>query len=94
MEPGVHALLPQQVGVRAALDDAAAVDDDDLVGVLGGGEAVGDGDRGAPAHQPLQRQADPHLERRVDGRGGLVEHEQVGVGELGAQQRDELPLPR
>ena len=31
---------------------------------------------------------------RVDGRGGLVEHEQVGVGEVGPGEGDELPLPR
>ena len=29
---------------------------------------------------------------RVDGAGGLVEDQQVGVGEVGAEQRDELPL--
>ena len=70
------------------------VDDDHLVGVLGGGEPVGDGDRGAAAHQPLQGPADPHLQGRVDRAGGLVEHQQVGVGEVGPQQRDQLPLPR
>ena len=80
--------------MRAALDDPALVDDDHLVGALGGGEPVGDGDRGAPAHQPLEGAADPHLEGRVDGAGGLVEDQQVGVGELGPQQRDQLALAR
>ena len=80
--------------MRSALHDPTAVDHDDLVGVLGGGQAVGDGDRRAAPHQSLQRQPDPHLERGVDGRGRLVEHEQVGVGELGSQQGDQLPLPR
>ena len=34
--------------MRAAVDDAPVVDDDDLVGRLRGGEPVGEGDRGAP----------------------------------------------
>ena len=36
----------------------------------------------------------PHLHGRVDGAGRLVEDQQVGVGEVGADQRDQLPLPR
>ena len=47
---------------------------------------------GAAAHQPLERAADPHLQGGVDGAGGLVEDQQVGVGEVGAEQRDQLPL--
>ena len=47
-----------------------------------------------PRHQALEAAADPHLERGVDRAGGLVEDQQVGVGEVGAQQRDQLPLPR
>ena len=82
------------VGVRAALDDPALVDDDDLVGVLGGREPVRDRDRGAAAGQPLQGPGDPHLEGRVDGAGRLVEDQQVGVGEVRADQGDQLPLPR
>jgi hypothetical protein len=38
--------------------------------------------------------ADAHLELRVDRARGLVEDQQVGVGQVGAQQGDELPLPR
>ena len=45
-----------------------------------------------PRHQPLEGPADPHLERRVDGAGGLVEDQQVGVGQVGAQQGDQLAL--
>ena len=46
-----------------------------------------------PLHQPLEGAADPHLEAGVDRAGGLVEDQQVGVGQVRAQQRDELPLP-
>jgi len=34
-------LMRQQLGVRALLDDLAAVDDDDAVGIADGGQAVG-----------------------------------------------------
>ena len=36
----------------------------------------------------------PPLGGRVDGAGRLVEHQQVGVGDVGAGDGDELPLPR
>ena len=65
----------------------------DEVGTLGGGHPVRDRDRRAPAGQPVERGGDAHLERRVDGAGGLVEHEQVGVGQLRPHQRHELALP-
>jgi hypothetical protein len=42
VELGVQAAGGQQFGVGAALDDPAAVDDQDLVGVADGGQAVRD----------------------------------------------------
>ena len=81
-----------QLGVRSALHHPALVDHDHLVGALGRREPVRDGDRGPRLHEPLERAADLHLQRRVDGAGGLVEDQQVGVGEVRAQERDELPL--
>mgnify|MGYP006179948009 CR=1 FL=1 len=44
---GVKAALAQQLGVGAAFGDPALVENDDLVGVDDGGEAVGDDDGGA-----------------------------------------------
>src|SRR6478735_10774140 len=49
VQPAVDAALADQAAVRAALHDASLVDDHDLVGVLGGGHAVRDGDRRAAA---------------------------------------------
>src|SRR5262249_58677931 len=46
------AALGEELGVRAELGDAAALDDDDQVGVEGGGQAVGDEERG-PAAPPV-----------------------------------------
>ena len=51
-----------------------------------------DGDRGPAAGHRVQGALQPHLGRRVDGAGRLVEHQQVGVGHVGPDQRDELPL--
>jgi hypothetical protein len=36
--------------VRTALDDAAIIDDQYLIGVANGAEAMGDDERGAPLH--------------------------------------------
>ena len=55
VQPGVDAALGDQLGVRAALHDPAPVDDEHLVGVLGGGQPVRDGDRGAPARSARSR---------------------------------------
>ena len=84
---------PARRAGRAATTHAR-VEDEHLVGGLGGRQPVGDRERRAPAGQRVQGPLQPHLGRRVDGAGRLVEHEQVGVGEVGPGQRDELPLPR
>ena len=47
-----------------------------------------------PRGQPVQRPRQPYLGRRVDGRRRLVEHQQVGVGEVGTGQRHQLALAR
>ena len=45
---------PDQFVVRAAFDDAASIEDEDLVGVADRGDAVRDDDRGALAHHATQ----------------------------------------
>src|SRR5436305_11317998 len=47
VEAGVGSLGGQELGVRAALDDLAALHEQDLVGRQDGGEPVRDGDRRA-----------------------------------------------
>ena len=83
-----------ELGMRAALDDGARVDHEDLVGALGGGEPVRDRQRRPAVGERVQGAGQPLLGRRVDGAGRLVEHQQVGVGDVGAGERDQLPLPR
>src|SRR5262245_38046504 len=43
----VHPLRLEQLAVASLLDDLPVMEDDDAVGALDGGEAVGDDDRGA-----------------------------------------------
>ena len=58
-----------------------------------GGQPVRDRHRGPAAGHRVQRPLQPHLGGRVDRAGRLVEHQQVRVGDVGAGQRDQLPLP-
>jgi hypothetical protein len=74
------------------LDHAALVDDIDAVGVLHGRQAVGDQDRGAAGHQPLQRRLDLGLALGVERAGGLVEQQDRGVLQEGAGDGDALAL--
>src|SRR3954447_13380109 len=57
----VGALARDQLGVRAALDDLAMVDVEDLVGRLGRGEVMGDEHGGAAAREALERLGDHAL---------------------------------
>src|SRR5699024_11746105 len=89
----VHTRFVDQLPVGAALDDASGVEDQDPVGGLGGGQTVGDGHGGATAGEPVQGALDACLCVRVHRGGGLVQDEQVGVGDVGTHQCDELAFP-
>ena len=52
--------------------------DQDQVGVLGGGQPVGDGERGPALGESLDGVAQRHLGGRVDRRGGLVQDQAAG----------------
>ena len=54
---------------------------------------MGDRDRSPAARQRIEGALDADLRGRIDRRGGLVEDEEVGVGEVGARERDELAFP-
>ncbi|GJC99127.1 hypothetical protein ColKHC_07953 [Colletotrichum higginsianum] len=97
LQPG-HAgegavLAGHQVRVSALLDDLAGVHDNDVVGVADGRQAVGDGDDGAVlGRRLLNGTLDALLAGRVEGRGGLVEHEDLGIADEGAGEGDALTL--
>jgi hypothetical protein len=87
------AAAPEQFGVCALLGDAAVLDHDDPVGVAHGREAMRDDERGPAAEDATQRVLDEDLGSRVHRGRGLVEDQDGRVGEDGAGERDQLPLP-
>ena len=91
-EAGVEAALGHQRVVRALLDDAAVVHHDDPVGAADGGEAVGDDDRRAVVHQPLERLLDQPLGFGVERGGRLVEQQDRRVAQQRAGDREALAL--
>src|SRR5690606_25621953 len=92
VEARVEAAALEELAVRPLLAQLAPVEDEDAVGVLDGGEAVGDDDGGAAAHEGVERVLDLALERGVDGAGGLVEDEDERVEGEGACEGEELAL--
>ena len=71
---------------------AAAVHDEDRVGVADRRQAVGDDERRPAVHQPGHRALDEDLGPRVDRGGRLVEDEDRRVGEERAGDRQQLLL--
>ena len=77
---------------RALGHHPSGVEHDDAVGQAQRRAAVGDEDRRAVGHQLPQGVVDGLLGRRVDRRGGVVEHQDARVGEDGPGQGDALAL--
>ncbi len=69
------------------------VEHDDPVGVLDGGEAVGNHDRGAVGQDDIEAFLNLGLGERIDTGGCLVEDHDRGVLDQDARQGDELALP-
>src|SRR5688500_17653420 len=94
--PGDEGRVPaaerEKLVVRPALDDAPAVEHDDLVGIANGREPMGDRDHGTALREPLERPLDRSLGLRVERRGRLVEHEDRRVAEDRPCDRDPLLL--
>src|SRR5262249_56170352 len=68
-------LVREQRLVRAALDDLAVVEDDDVVGVLHRGDAMRDDQRGSSSPNRAQRLQNGLLGRGVDGAQRVVENQ-------------------
>ena len=73
-------------------DDAAAIHDDDPVGMVDGGLAVRHRDHGHPAQVRAQVVQDGRLVVGVDGAGGVVEHHHGRARQQRAGQGDALAL--
>ena len=88
-------VLPAQrheLVVGAALQDAALVQDDDLVGVLHGAQPLGDDDLGGAGDLPGEGPADEGVGAGVDGGGRVVEDEDLRPLEQGAGDAQALLL--
>ena len=92
VEAGVAAAGEHELVVAAALDDAALLDHQDLVGVAHRAQTVRDDHRRAAAEEHVHGPRDALLALGVDARGGLVEDEDARVGQQRAREADELPL--
>ncbi len=74
-------------------DDPAVLEDDDPVGALHRGEAVGNDERGAALGQPFDGLLHRALALGVERTGGLVEQEDGGVAQDGAGDGEALRWP-
>ena len=91
-EAPVHAVARHQGGVGAALGHPALVEHQDAIGADDAGEPVGEDERGAPAHQPVQRVLDRGLALRVHRGERFVQDQDGRVAEQRAGDRDALAL--
>src|SRR5208337_2622871 len=87
-----NAVLPEQLGIGAGLDDPAVVEDEDAVAVEERGKAVGDENDRTVVPSGVDRLLDELLADVVQRRGALVEDQDWRVLEKGPGQRDSLPL--
>ena len=76
----------------ALFDKLAFGDDEDLIGVADGREAVGDDEGGAACHEAFEGFVDEALGFAVEGGSGFVEEEDLGIGEDGPGDGDALAL--
>ena len=76
----------------ALFDDFAFVEDDDLVGLKDGVEAVGNGDGGASVHQLACRFFEQGFGFGVECGGGFVENQNRRVFEESAGEGEALGL--
>ena len=93
MQGAVAAVIPAELRGRAVLDDPARVEDENAVGHLDGGKAMGDDERGSSPQQRAERALDEALRRQVERGRRLVEDQDPRVGQKGAREGDQLALP-
>ncbi len=88
----VEGTLPDELLVRADVDNAALVEDSDAIGEVQRGAAVGYQERRAALHDHAQGGVDPLFHLGVDGARGVVEDEDARVGEDRPGERHPLAL--
>src|SRR5216684_1866420 len=83
VEVVVAATCGVQGFVRPALDDAACLDDEDLIRAPNGGQAMGDDERRAATHQIAQPLLNKRFRFRIKARSSFVEDENPWIGKNG-----------
>src|SRR5262245_65807171 len=91
-EPRIQPATLEELVVRPCLDDAAAVQRDDRVGVAYGRQPMGDDEACATVEERAERLLHAALGYGVERAGRLVEDEDAGVLEKRARDRQPLPL--
>src|SRR3984893_9301506 len=91
-ERGITAATAQQIIMPSALDDFAALDHQDGVGVHDGVQAMGDDDGGTVLAEMLDRLLHLLLRFGIKRRGSLIEQDDRCVLEQRAGHRDALAL--
>ena len=89
----VDPLPAHELRVPAGLGDPPAVEDEDAVRPDDARQPVGEDEGGAARHQAFERLLDDRLVLRIDRAQRLVQHQDGGVAEDGAGDRDPLALP-
>lgn len=88
----IHAILLDEFAVRALFDDATAFDDDDLVGLEDGVEAMRNGEGCASLHEFARGFFKQGFGLGVKAGGGFVEDEDGRILEEGAGKGESLCL--
>ena len=94
-QAGIDAVLGQQLLVPPGLYPCTAIQHDDLIGLRHRGETMGDGERGAILHQPVERFLNDGLTLRIHVRRRLIEdQDRPRLSEWHGQSRGVAAAPR
>ena len=89
---GVDATLAQQRVMRAALGHAAIVQHQDAIAADDAGKPVGEDERGAALHQPVEGRLDRCLILGIDRGESFIEHQNRRIAQQCAGDGDALAL--
>ena len=91
-QAGIDAAPRHQRVVASLFGDLAAVEHEDAVAIDHARQAMGEDQRRAALHQPVERLLDHRLVLGIDGRQRLVEHQDRRVAQQRAGDGDALAL--
>jgi hypothetical protein len=88
----VPVFFPGQFFVSADFDHFALMENDNLIGLINGGKSVSDDDGGATSHESVEGSLDGLFGFAVEGAGGFIENDHLGVFEEDPGNGDSLAL--